>query len=423
MSAAKKKKSAKPRPPLVMLRSHGDSEADNLLVHGDNLEALEAVHAHGVRFRCAYLDPPYNTGRAFEQYDDSLGDHRWIAMMHPRLEVVHLLLEDDGMIAVEIDDTQLSSLLVLLDGVFGAENRISIVTVVRSASTGHKAKNRGPVHVSDFLLLYAKDRKAWRYRAQHRARTGFDDAYSTWLENPDDPPARYRFRPLRSVVARTLGHASTREASRALGKEAMDRAVAEHALRHPRHVVRFAQPRYEAISKKAQRLVDRSKARPDEVFVLERAPLPRLVLRGGNRMLSLASKVREVNGRPAIVEPITNVWDDVPFQGIAREGGVVFTRNKKPEKLVARVVAMATDPGDWVLDPFLGSGTTAAVAHKLGRRWVGIEAGDHALTLAEPRLARVVSGEDTTGIAYDRGDAPNGFHVARVELPPNGAPR
>ena len=110
-----------------------------------------------------------------------------------------------------------------------------------------------------------------------------------------------------------------------------------------------------------------------------------------------------VGGRPAIVEPLTNVWTDVPFQGIAREGGVVFTRNKKPERLVARVLAMATDPGDWVLDPFLGSGTTAAVAHKMNRRWIGIESGDHLATLAEPRLSRVVAGEDMTGISVETG--------------------
>jgi adenine-specific DNA-methyltransferase len=106
------------------------------------------------------------------------------------------------------------------------------------------------------------------------------------------------------------------------------------------------------------------------------------------------------------------VWTDVPFQGIAREGGVVFSRNKKPERLVARVLAMATDPGDWVLDPFLGSGTTAAVAHKMGRRWIGIESGAHLTTLAEPRLARVVRGEDTAGIGAC--EAGGGFQVARV---------
>jgi adenine-specific DNA-methyltransferase len=110
------------------------------------------------------------------------------------------------------------------------------------------------------------------------------------------------------------------------------------------------------------------------------------------------------------------VWTDVPFQGIAREGGVVFTRNKKPERLVARVLAMATDPGDWVLDPFLGSGTTAAVAHKMGRRWIGIESGPHLKTLAEPRLARVIAGEDATGITAETGFAGGGgFRL--MELP------
>jgi adenine-specific DNA-methyltransferase len=92
------------------------------------------------------------------------------------------------------------------------------------------------------------------------------------------------------------------------------------------------------------------------------------------------------------------VWDDIPFQGIAREGGVVFTRNKKPERLLERVLSLSTEPGDWVLDPFLGSGTTAAVAEKMGRRWVGIEQGDVLARLALPRLLRVIAGEDRTGI-------------------------
>ena len=129
-------------------------------------------------------------------------------------------------------------------------------------------------------------------------------------------------------------------------------------------------------------------------------------------MLSLASKVRVVNGVATLVEPLTNVWDDIPFQGIAREGGVVFVRNKKPERLLARVLSLATDPGDWVLDPFAGSGTTAAVALKTGRRFVAIEEGDHALTLAEPRLARVVRGEDSTGITGEVGfEGGGGFRV------------
>lgn len=385
---------------------------ENLLVHSDNLVALKKLHARFAgRIKCVYLDPPFNTGRTFVEYTDSLEADAWVEMMRPRLEAIHPLLDEDGAIFAEIDDNELGTLIGLMDKVFGRENRISTITVVRSASTGHKAINPGPVHVSDFLLAYAKDKKRWRYRPQVKVREAYDDAYGTWLENPDSSPAKWRFRPLKAVVAEALGYATTREASAALGAAEMSRRTAKHALDNARHVVRFAQPRYEAIGRAAQKVVDESKKK-DDVFVLEREGRPPFIVRRGNRILFLADKVRDIDGRPAIVEPLTNVWDDVPFQGIAREGGVVFSRNKKPEKLVSRVIAMSTDPGDWVLDPFLGSGTTAAVAHKMGRRWIGIEAGDHATTLAEPRLARVVRGEDPTGITAAVGfSGGGGFRV------------
>lgn len=380
-----------------------------MLVYGDNLVALRKLRPRfDGQIRCVYLDPPFNTGRTFAEYSDALEAGAWAEMMRPRLEAIAPLLAEDGAVFAEIDDTELATLITLMDDVFGRANRISTITVVRSAPTGHKAINAGPVHVSDFLLAYAKDRKKWRYRPQVRVREGYDDAYGTWLENPDEPPAKWRFRPLKAVVAEALGFGSTREAAAKLGGRELARAAAEHALAHAPHVVRFAQPRYEAIGREAQRVVDRSRAAKTKVFVLEREGRRPFIVRGGNRILFLADKVRTVDGKPAIVEPLTNVWDDVPFQGIAREGGVVFSRNKKPEKLVARVIAMASDPGDWVLDPFLGSGTTAAVAHKMGRRWIGIESGRHAKTLAAPRLERVVRGEDATGVTSTFGFAGGG---------------
>jgi adenine-specific DNA-methyltransferase len=402
-------------PRLRVARRHGAPD-ENLLVHGDNLAALTALHAtFAGKIRCVYLDPPFNTGRSFAEYNDSLGTEAWSEMMRPRLLALAPLLADDASIFAEIDDTQLAHLTLLMDAVFGAKNRISTITVVRSATTGHKASNAGPVHVSDFILAYAKDKKAWRYRAQVRLREGLDPAYGTWLDDPDAPHARWAFRPLKTAIAERLGHATTRAAVAALGKDAFARLVVEHALANARHVVRFAQPRYEAIGRAAQATVDRSRAAPETVFVQPREGRPPFIVRGGNRILFLADKVRVVDGRPSIVEPLTNVWTDVPFQGIAGEGGVVFSRNKKPERLVARVLAMATDPGDWVLDPFLGSGTTAAVAHKMGRRWIGIEAGPHLATLAEPRLARVVAGEDATGITRETGFAGGGgFEVVEA---------
>ncbi|MGH7286137.1 MAG: DNA methyltransferase, partial [Polyangiaceae bacterium] len=149
-------------------------------------------------------------------------------------------------------------------------------------------------------------------------------------------------------------------------------------------------------------LIGESRAHPHRTFVLERQGRKPFILRGGNRVLVLADKVRVVNGKREIVEPVTNVWDDIKFQGIANEGGVTFSRNKKPERLVERVLEMATAAGDYVLDPFLGSGTTAAVAQKMGRRYVGIESGEAFDSMSVPRMKRVVDGLDFTGISKSR---------------------
>jgi adenine-specific DNA-methyltransferase len=257
------------------------------------------------------------------------------------------------------------------------------------------------VNVTDFLLVYAKDRGRWRCNRLVRPRGSYDAAYSTWLENPDDVCEAWRFTPLLSHARRVLGGNVARS------------EVDNFAVEHARHVVRFAQPRYDAVSRAARVLIDRSRLETAHAIRLSRKGKADMVVYRGNRVLSLSNKVAtDGRGRPHLVEPLTNVWDDVPFQGIAREGGARFVRNKKPEKLLGRILAMATDPGDWVLDPFLGSGTTAAVAHKMNRRWVGIERGDHLDALCLPRLRSVVDGRDATGVTGAFGwKGGGGFHV------------
>jgi adenine-specific DNA-methyltransferase len=383
-------------------RSYGDPRSAGALVHAENLDAMRRLAAAGFaeRFRCVYLDPPYNSGRRFAHYDDALAPAAWRSMMLDRLRAARDLMAEDGAIFVEIDDTELGPLQGAMDDVFGRDQRISTITVVRSAATGHKAKNRGPVNVTDYLFVYAKNRARLRCNRIVRERSRYDVAYSTWLENPGDPSHAWRFVPLGAHVRGVLGRIPSRA------------EVHEHALAHADHVVRFAQPRYEAVSREAQALIDRSRREPQRVLRLVRDKRKDLVLRGGNRVLFLADKVIDRAGRPVLVEPLTNVWDDIPFQGIAREGAVRFVRSKKPEKLIARILAMSTDPGDWVLDAFLGSGTTAAVALKMGRRWIGIERGDHVDALCIPRLRSVVDGGDGAGVtrafAWKGG---GGFHV------------
>jgi adenine-specific DNA-methyltransferase len=386
------------------LRSYGDAGAENALVHGENLDAMRRLARAGFagRFRCIYFDPPFNSGRRFAEYDDALSPDAWREMMVERLEAARELLADDGAVFVEIDDTELGPLQVAMDGVYGREQRVSTITVVRSAATGHKAFNRGPVNVTDFVLAYARERSRWRCNALVRDRASYDKAYGTWLENPHDACDAWRFAPLGAHARRVLGAAAGAERSR----------VERYAIDHAEQVVRFAQPRYEAVSQRARALIDRSRREVDRVFRLERAGRKDLVLRGGNRVLFLADKVVERDGHRVLVEPLTNVWDDVPFQGIAREGGARFVRNKKPERLLARILSLCTDPGDWVLDAFLGSGTSAAVAHKMGRRWVGIERGEQLDTLCLPRLRRVVDGQDATGVTRAFGwRGGGGFHV------------
>jgi adenine-specific DNA-methyltransferase len=383
------------------------AEGENRLVHGDNLGAMKWLARTGFagRIRCAYLDPPYNTGRTFAEYGDALSDGDWCAMMRPRLQLLRELVAADGALFAEIDDTMLAPLHALLDETFGRANRVSTITIVRSASTGHKAINAGPVNVSDFLLVYAKEKPRWRARAnpQWREREGYDAAYGHFVPNREEPVEAWRFESLRAHACAHLGYASPKEARAAMDRQELQRKVERFAVTHADRVVRFAQPRVEAVSREAQALIARSKREPGATFRLVRPGYKDMVLHAGDRVLFLGDKVRvKGDGSPVIVEPLTNVWHDVPFQGIAREGGVVFSRNKKPERLVERVLAMSSDAGDWVIDPFLGSGTTAAVAHKMGRRWIGIEQGTHVEAMCLPRLGRVVRGEDATGITKAR---------------------
>lgn len=388
---------------------------ESTLFCGDNLRVLRmlAREARG-RFRLAYLDPPYNTGRTFDEYVDRKSPRAWREMMAARLPLVRDALAEDGALALDIDDTELGASLELGDEVFGRQNRVSVITIVRSATTGHKARNAGPVNVTSFLVLWARHRGAFRPAALVRPREGRDRAYATWIENPEAAPSRWTFAPLGAVLAGRLGHRSASAARRALGAERWERELERFSLAHAGRVVRFAQVRVEAVSAAAQRAVERSR-RQRRPLVLERAGYTDMILARGNRVLRLSDKVRTVGGEPRIVEPLTNVWDDLGFQGIAREGGVRFARNKKPERMLQRVLELCTRPGDWVLDPFAGSGTTAAVALKTGRAFVAVEKERALFEAARARLERVVAGEDPTGITREVGwKGGGGFAVRRL---------
>lgn len=176
-------------------------------------------------------------------------------------------------------------------------------------------------------------------------------------------------------------------------KAAVDQFVMDNAER----VVRLARPSYDGVSAAARALIDESQADPSKVFLLKREGYSDMYFKGGERILFYSDKLKLIDGKYVAGEPLTTIWDDILSNNLHKEGGVRFPKGKKPEGLIKRVLDLSTDEGDWVLDSFAGSGTAGAVAHKMGRRWIMVELGEHCDTHVVPRMTRVIDGEDQDG--------------------------
>lgn len=392
----------------------------NLLIHGENLFALDTLtRMYTSQVKFVYIDPPFNTGQEFEAYDDNYNHSVWLSMMEERLELAWILLRDDGCIAVEIDDTEQAYLKMLLDEQFGRENFVSTISIKRSAATGHKAINPGPMNVTEYIHVYAKEKKQWRYEQLSVPRESYDDAYSQWIKNPRSEPAAWKFDTLANAFSSSAGFPSRKEGRKKLGKDAFYERMTHYALTHAENVIRFAIPNYEGVSAAAREAIDKSKKHPTRVIHLPRDGYSDMFFLNGNRILFLKDKVERGEAGPTLVEPLTNFWPDISWQGIANEGDVVLKKGKKPERLVRRLLQMVTEKGDLVLDFFAGSGTTGSVAHKMGRRWILVDnEHEQVVEMALPRLKRVLAGRDHTGVTESEGwKGGGGFRLMSVGAP------
>ena len=189
----------------------------------------------------------------------------------------------------------------------------------------------------------------------------------------------------------------TEKQARALAKSKPE-AIDEFVIRNARSVTQLAKPNYEGVSAEARSLIDLSSEQPDRILQLQRKDYSDIFLKGGKRILFYSDKLKSIDGQLVAGEPLTTLWDDILSNNLHAEGGVAFPKGKKPEGLIKRVLDLTTNPGDWVLDSFAGSGTTGAVAHKMGRRWIMVELGEHCHTHIIPRLKSVIDGRDTGGI-------------------------
>jgi adenine-specific DNA-methyltransferase len=342
--------------------THGEAErgagADNWLIQGDNLEALKALLPfHAGRVKCIYIDPPYNTKSAFEHYDDNLEHSQWLSMMAPRLELLRELLAEDGSIWVSIDDNEAHYLKVLMDEVFGRRNFVTTVIWRKNYSPKSTARHFSEDH--DYISVYAKNGDCWAPNLMPRTEKQ-DKAY----RNTDgDPRGPWKPGDLSARNFYSLGvYPITTPSGRIIPgpPNAMYWRVSEGKLRELDRDGRIwwgkdgsnvpAIKRF--LSEVKQGMVPQTWWHYEEVGHTQDAKKEIVILFGD-----------DVFGTP------------------------------KPERLIQRIIHIATNPGDLVLDSFLGSGTTAAVAHKMGRRYIGIEMGEHARTHCLPRLEKVIAGE------------------------------
>lgn len=371
---------------------------DNRLIFGDNLLALKALEQEfSGKVKCVYIDPPFNTQQAFEHYDDGYEHSIWLGLLRDRAEALRRLMSDDGTLFVHIDDNELGYLIVLLDEVFGRANRVSIVSFKQGSATGHKSINPGVVSTTNFILIYAKNKSAWSPNRVFTARAERDKRYGQYIENYDDPFESWRFTTLANAFASSLG-LPERGLKKAIGDE-YEEKISAFVLSNAGRVIQLARPDYSAVSGAAREMIDKSRANPSSVMKLERDGYSDMYFIGGQRILFYSDKLKLIDGEYVAGEPLTSLWDDILSNNLHNEGGVDFPKGKKPEALIKRCFDLATNPGDIVLDSFAGSGTTGAVAHKMGRRWIMVELGEHCHTHVVPRMKAVVDGEDQGGIS------------------------
>jgi len=368
---------------------------DNRLIFGDNLLALKALEAEfsgGVK--CAYIDPPFNTQQAFALYNDGVEHSLWLSLLRDRLDIIRRLLSNDGTLFVHIDDNELGYLMVLIDEIFGRINRLYVVTFKQGSATGHKAINPGCVSTTNYVLIYAKDKSKWIPNKVFTGRER-DTRYGQFIANIEKPYSSWQIFTLTAAFSSALG-VSEKEA-RKIAKQDPNQ-LDDFVLRNARSVIRTARPDYENVGEAARDTIDASKRRPYEILRLERASYSDMYFRNGERLLFYADKLKLVDGAFVAGEPLTTLWDDILSNNLHNEGSVEFPKGKKPEALIKRCLDLATKPGDLVLDSFAGSGTTGAVARKMGRRWIMVELGEHCHTHIIPRLNKVIDNDDPGGI-------------------------
>lgn len=387
----------KPVEPRILLedpeKSYGDPGSENMLIHGDNLIALQALQQDFAgKIKCIYIDPPYNTGSAFTQYDDGLEHSIWLSLMQKRLTLFHDLLSEDGSLWISIDDDEEAYLKVLCDEVFGRNNFINTIIWEKKYAPQGNAQWFTDSH--DFILVYAKDKSVWRPNLLPRS-----DSMNAKYKNPDNDP-KGLWRSDNATISLSGGQRGAQYARTGVSENIYE-------LKAPNGKT-YLPPEGRCWYYPEPKMMEAIKE--GKIFFGKDG-------KGAPQLKRYLSEVKQ--GVSAMT-----IWkrDEVGDNQEAKREARVFNSEEvfatpKPERLIERILTLGTNQGDLVLDSFLGSGTTSAVAQKMGRKWIGIELGDHIFTHCKPRMDKVIDGEQG-GISKDvNWQGGGGYHF--YELAPS----
>jgi adenine-specific DNA-methyltransferase len=348
--------------------SYGDTESGNMLIHGDNLLALKALEQqYSNSIKCIYIDPPYNTGSAFEHYDDGLEHSIWLSLMRERLEIIYNLLDKtNGSLWISLDDNEQAYCKVLCDEIFGRRNFVANAIWEKKYSPQNAAKWLSDSH--DFILVYAKNKETWHPNLLPRTT----EMNARYINRDNDPRGPWKA----SDATAQAGHGTKSQFYILHAPNGKD-----YTLPSGRCWLYTEPVMLEKIADNRIWFGDSGTNVPAvKKFLTE--------VKQGIACKTIWFR-DEVGDNQEAKKEIKQLFpnDDNPFE------------TPKPERLVEQIITLASNPGDLVLDSFLGSGTTAAVAQKMGRRYIGIELGNHAYTHCYPRLKMVTDGTDQGGIS------------------------
>lgn len=402
-------------------KNYGDPNSENMLIHGDNLLALKALEQqYAGQVKCIYIDPPYNTGAAFELYDDNLEHSIWLRLMKARLEILKNLLSLDGGICVQIDAVEMAYLKVLMDEIFGRNNFVNIISV-KTKIAGVSGSNLGKSLQDniEFILMYARDLSCFMLNNIPQKRQElmeYIDSYSqqgkSWkytsvIKSIDSGKYIKSFQAGNGDEIRLYKHEQFEICS--VNQIAQDEFGGDVKKAYYAYIERVFRTTNAQTSIRTK-VIDETKEFDNRgLFSIEYIPIKgrnagkliRAYYKDTNLIAWLKDVVSQDKNMIFKLDNTGNLWDDIQYNNLTKEGNVQFPNGKKPESLVGRVIDMLSCPGDLVLDSFLGSGTTSATAHKMGRKWIGIELGNHCYTHCIPRLNSVIDGTDKGGITND----------------------